>query len=172
MTIAPPPDLLASYRQVPGVVRRDVRRADGRIREHWAHAGHVIGNLGLESCSTAAPRPAACSTTTASPTTSTARRSQRPAPAAAPWALDPVPVLLASHEWAGVEIGVIQRAELLNLVLTDLYGPRELLRRGLLPAELVFGHAGFLRQCDRIRLPGSQQLFTMAVDIGRDASGR
>ena len=28
---------------------------------------------------------------------------------------------------------MVQRAELLNLVLTDLYGPRQLLRRGLLP---------------------------------------
>ena len=66
---------------------------------------------------------------------------------------------------------MIQRAELLNLVLTDLYGPRQLLRRGVLPAELVLGHAGFLRQCDQIRLPGSQQLFTFAVDLARDAVG-
>ena len=42
----------------------------------------------------------------------------------------------------------------------------------LLPAELVLGHSGFLRQCDQIRLPGNQQLFNMAVDLGRDASGR
>ena len=70
-------------------------------------------------------------------------------------------MLLSGGEWAGVELGVIQRAELLNLVLTDLYGPRQLLRRGLLPAELVFGHPGFLRQCDQIRLPGNRQLFPL-----------
>jgi uncharacterized circularly permuted ATP-grasp superfamily protein/uncharacterized alpha-E superfamily protein len=67
---------------------------------------------------------------------------------------------------------VIERAELLNLVLADLYGPRELLRRKLLPAELVLGHSGFLRACDQIRLRGSHQLFSYAADIGRDQDGR
>ena len=67
---------------------------------------------------------------------------------------------------------MIERAELLNLVLEDLYGPRELLRRGLIPPEVVFAHDGFLRQCDRIRLPGTQQLFSYAADIGRDADGQ
>jgi uncharacterized circularly permuted ATP-grasp superfamily protein len=173
MTIASPPDLLASYRQVPGVYD-EMLTAEGRVREHWAHAGHVIGNLGLDELLYRR---------------SEARRlldddgvtynvygqddpSDAPAPSVAPWALDPVPVLLASDEWADVEIGVIQRAELFNLVLTDLYGPRQLLRRGLLPAELVLGHSGFLRQCDQIRVPGSQQLFSIAVDLGRDPSGR
>jgi uncharacterized circularly permuted ATP-grasp superfamily protein len=31
-----------------------------------------------------------------------------------------VPVLLTSAEWAGIESAVIQRAELLNLILADL----------------------------------------------------
>jgi len=57
-------------------------------------------------------------------------------------------------------------------VLTDLYGPRDLLRRGLMPAELILGHPGFLRQCDQIRVPGNQQLITTAVDLARDADGR
>jgi uncharacterized circularly permuted ATP-grasp superfamily protein/uncharacterized alpha-E superfamily protein len=87
------------------------------------------------------------------------------------WRLDPLPAVLSSREWEGIETGVIERAELLNLVLEDLYGPRDLLRRGLLPPELVFGHAGFLRPCDAIRLPGNQQLFSYAADIGRDERG-
>ena len=142
MTIAPPTELLASYRQVPGSYD-EMFMSDGQAREHWAHAGNVIGNLGLEELLHRS---------------SEARRlldddgvtynvygpdgpGEAGTPSAAPWALDPVPVLLASQEWAGVELGVIQRAELLNLVLTDLYGPRDLLRRGALPAELVFGHS-------------------------------
>jgi uncharacterized circularly permuted ATP-grasp superfamily protein/uncharacterized alpha-E superfamily protein len=87
------------------------------------------------------------------------------------WRLDPLPSVLSSHEWQQIESGVIERAELLSLVLEDIYGPRDLLRRRLLPAELVFGHSGFLRACDRIRLPGAQQLFLYAVDLGRDAHG-
>jgi uncharacterized circularly permuted ATP-grasp superfamily protein/uncharacterized alpha-E superfamily protein len=88
------------------------------------------------------------------------------------WQLDPVPTLIGSREWEAIESGVIERAELLSMILEDLYGPRELLTKKLLPAELVFGSEGFLRACDGIRLPGSQQLFTYAADIGRDADGR
>jgi uncharacterized circularly permuted ATP-grasp superfamily protein/uncharacterized alpha-E superfamily protein len=172
MTIAPPSDLLVSYRQLAGMYD-EMFTTDGRIREHWEHAAHVIGNLGLDEL--LHRRSEARRLLDDDGVTYTIFGPDDAgvtAPAAAPWALDPVPVLLASNEWAGVERGLIQRAELLNLVLTDLYGPRQLLRRRVLPAELVLGHAGFLRQCDQIRLPGSQQLFTMAVDIARDASGR
>src|SRR6202020_1937019 len=88
------------------------------------------------------------------------------------WQLDPVPTLIGSREWEAIESGVIERAELLSMILEDLYGPRELLTKKLLPAELVFGSDGFLRACDGIRLPGPQQLFTYAADIGRDADGR
>jgi uncharacterized circularly permuted ATP-grasp superfamily protein/uncharacterized alpha-E superfamily protein len=87
------------------------------------------------------------------------------------WRLDPLPAVVSSREWESIETGVIERAELLNLILEDLYGPRALLRRHLLPAEVVFGHPGFLRQCDQIRLPGSQQLFSYAADLGRDEDG-
>jgi uncharacterized circularly permuted ATP-grasp superfamily protein/uncharacterized alpha-E superfamily protein len=87
------------------------------------------------------------------------------------WQLDPVPTLIGSHEWEAIESGVIERAELLSMILEDLYGPRELLSKKLLPAELVFGSDGFLRSSDGIRLPGAQQLFTYAADIGRDSDG-
>ncbi len=88
------------------------------------------------------------------------------------WLLDPVPTIVSSREWESIETGVIERAELLSMILEDLYGPRRLLRRGLLPPEVVFGHEGFLRACDQIRLPAAQQLFTYAADIGRDQDGR
>ena len=77
-----------------------------------------------------------------------------------------MPVVLLGREWATIESGVIERAELLDLVLADLYGPRELLRRRLLPPEVVFAHPGFLRACDGIRLPGEHQLFNYASDLG------
>ncbi|MFZ0385988.1 MAG: circularly permuted type 2 ATP-grasp protein [Solirubrobacteraceae bacterium] len=88
------------------------------------------------------------------------------------WQLDPVPTLIGSREWEAIESGVIERAELLSMILEDLYGPRELLTKKLIPAEVVFGSDGFLRACDGIRLPGAQQLFTYAADIGRDGDGR
>jgi uncharacterized circularly permuted ATP-grasp superfamily protein/uncharacterized alpha-E superfamily protein len=87
------------------------------------------------------------------------------------WRLDPLPMVVSSREWSRVEAGLIERAELLSLILEDLYGPRELLRRRLLPPELVLGHGGFLRACDGIKLPVAHQLFNYAADLGRDADG-
>ena len=87
------------------------------------------------------------------------------------WRLDPLPVVLDPVEWQAIEAAVAQRVEVLDLVLTDLYGPRDLLRRGVVPAEVVLGHSEFVRAADQIRLPGPRQLFMAAVDLGRDASG-
>ena len=87
------------------------------------------------------------------------------------WQLDPVPLILGSREWAELSPGLIQRAELLDRLQADLYGPRDLLRRGLIPPELVLGQAGFLRQCDGIRLPGPNQLLMASTDLVRLADG-
>ncbi|MGK2942648.1 MAG: circularly permuted type 2 ATP-grasp protein [Immundisolibacter sp.] len=89
-----------------------------------------------------------------------------------PWPLDVVPLLVGSEDWAVIEAGLVQRAELLNLILTDLYGPRDILRRGLLPPALVFGHGGFLRACQDIRLPAAHQLPLYAADLVRDGAGQ
>ena len=83
------------------------------------------------------------------------------------WQLDPVPWLIPGKEWFEIESGLLQRAELLNLILTDLYGPRELIRKGLLPLELIYNHGGFLRACDQVRLSGSHQLVMYAADLAR-----
>jgi uncharacterized circularly permuted ATP-grasp superfamily protein/uncharacterized alpha-E superfamily protein len=88
------------------------------------------------------------------------------------WRLDPMPVVLGSREWAAIEGGLIERAELLDLVLADLYGARDLLRRRLIPPEVVLGHPGFLHACDGIRLPGEHQLFSYAADLGHTGDGR
>lgn len=89
-----------------------------------------------------------------------------------PWALDLLPNLIPSGEWQAIAAGVAQRAELLNRVLADLYGPQELLREGLLPAELVFGHNNFLWPCQGMQVPGNSWLHLYAVDLARAPDGR
>jgi uncharacterized circularly permuted ATP-grasp superfamily protein/uncharacterized alpha-E superfamily protein len=88
-----------------------------------------------------------------------------------PWPLDPLPMLMDSGEWADIESGLIQRAELLNLLLKDLYGPRTLIRQGILPAELVFGQQGFLHACDGLPLP-DHALTLYASDLARGPDGQ
>ena len=89
-----------------------------------------------------------------------------------PWELDPIPFVMSSQEWAGIESGLVQRAEVLNLVLKDLYGPRDLIRKGLLPLELIYGHGGFLRPCAGAGFHSAHPLVLYAADLGRAPDGR
>lgn len=92
--------------------------------------------------------------------------------AAKTWELDPIPMLIPSDEWSVIESGLIERAELLNLVLKDIYGARELLRQAVIPPEIIYGHPGFLRQCQDISMPGEHQLTMHAADMVRGPDGR
>ncbi len=74
-------------------------------------------------------------------------------------------------EWARLDAALVQRAELLDAVLHDLYGPRRLLDDRLLPATVVLGHPGFLRAVDGLRTPGGRELVLTATDLVRDATG-
>ena len=88
------------------------------------------------------------------------------------WQLDPVPLLLSSSEWAGLETGLMQRAELLNLILQDLYGPRSLISKGIIPPDLVYADPSFLRPCV-VSTPGNPPALTLyAADLVRSTDGR
>jgi len=88
-----------------------------------------------------------------------------------PWPLDPLPVMIDEQEWIDLEERLRQRAELLDAIFTDLTTERRLLASGLLPAEIVLAHPGFLRAADGITIPGRHQLFLHAADIVRNADG-
>lgn len=88
-----------------------------------------------------------------------------------PWRLDPAPVVIDEDEWSRLEAGIAQRAELLDAVLQDLYGPRRLLTDTLLPPTAAVAHPGFLRAVDGLRLPGGRELVLTATDLARDDDG-
>jgi uncharacterized circularly permuted ATP-grasp superfamily protein/uncharacterized alpha-E superfamily protein len=92
-----------------------------------------------------------------------------PAPHAALRALDPIPHLLNAPEWANLEAGLRQRARLLDQLLADVYGPRRLVERGVLPGEVVYAYPGFLRPCAGLPVP--RRLVTAAVDLARGPDG-
>ncbi len=89
-----------------------------------------------------------------------------------PWELDLLPLVIPPDEWAGIERAVVQRATLLNRILCDVYGEQKLIAEGLLPAPLVYGHAGFLRPCGGIKAPGNTMLHLYAADLARSPDGR
>ena len=56
---------------------------------------------------------------------------------------DIIPRVLTRPEWATLERGLIQRARTLNAYLADIYGARECVRAGIVPAELVLQNPQF-----------------------------
>src|SRR5260221_7514858 len=88
------------------------------------------------------------------------------------WELDVLPMILPQEEWSAVEAGIVQRATLLNKVLIDVYGEQRLLKEGLLPPALVYGHAGYLRPCRGIKHAGDVMLHFYAADLASSADGR
>jgi uncharacterized circularly permuted ATP-grasp superfamily protein/uncharacterized alpha-E superfamily protein len=92
--------------------------------------------------------------------------------AARPWSLELLPQLIEAADWAIIEAGVRQRAELLERVLEDLYGPQTLLHSGLLPPALLLRHPGWLRPMVGARPAGGQRLLIVAFDLARGPDGR
>ena len=89
-----------------------------------------------------------------------------------PWQLDPLPLLIDHREWRELEAGLKQRAQLLNALLADLYGPQKLIADGVVPAELAFGHPNFLWAAHGTRPHGDTWLHLYAADLARAPDGR
>jgi uncharacterized circularly permuted ATP-grasp superfamily protein/uncharacterized alpha-E superfamily protein len=87
------------------------------------------------------------------------------------WQLDPMPHVIDAASWAQLDMGLAQRAELLNAVLADLYGPQALLSEGIVPAAVVFGHSGFVRAMARPSATDPHPLLLASADLGRSADG-
>ena len=88
-----------------------------------------------------------------------------------PWSLELLPLLIEPEDWAEIEPGLVQRAELLEAVLADLYGARQLLHKGLLPPALLLRHPGYVRAMHGARPAGGQRLLIVAFDIARGPDG-
>lgn len=87
------------------------------------------------------------------------------------WPLSHVPVILEEREWSGICEGLAERADLLEAVLADLYGPGRLVAEGHLPAELVAGNAQWLRPMVGVEPRGGNFLHYLAFEIGRSPDG-
>jgi len=154
------------YRSPPGLLD-DTRAADGGTKPQWNYLLDSLRNLGPEVLRERDLK---------------ARRILRDDGATYnlfgqqdisgnSWELDPVPYIIGSEDWNLIEAGLLERAELFNLILRDFYGPRTLLRHGALPPEALFCHGGFLRACQGLKMPGDHELIMHAADMVRRADG-
>ncbi|MEO7887250.1 MAG: circularly permuted type 2 ATP-grasp protein, partial [Polaromonas sp.] len=89
-----------------------------------------------------------------------------------PWSLDLFPMMVSAADWTQIEAGIQQRARLLDRVMADIYGPQELLSKGLLPSALVHAHPGYLRGMQGVQPAGGTYLHIAAFDIAHGPDGR
>jgi uncharacterized circularly permuted ATP-grasp superfamily protein/uncharacterized alpha-E superfamily protein len=88
------------------------------------------------------------------------------------WPLSHLPLLIDETEWRQLSAGIIQRAQLLELVLSDLYGEGKLVAEGAIPAAAIAGSPEYLRAVCGIKPPGGRYLSLYAADVGRGPDGR
>src|SRR6476661_5284085 len=88
------------------------------------------------------------------------------------WPLSHLPLLIDETEWQQLSAGIAQRAQLLELVLRDLYGEGRLVADGAIPAAAIAGSSEYLRPVCGVKPPGGRHLHLYAADVGRGPDGR
>ncbi|EAQ05037.1 hypothetical protein OB2597_07125 [Pseudooceanicola batsensis HTCC2597] len=87
------------------------------------------------------------------------------------WPLSNIPVLLHETEWNEICRGLAQRANLLESVMADLYGPGRLLTGGHLPPRLITENSHWKRPMVGVQPRGGHYLHFLAFEIGRSPDG-
>lgn len=165
-TTRPPEDLLAAYRPPAGVVD-EMLDESGQVRPAWHRlvaSLEQIGSDGLAKQTEQARRLLRDNGVTYNVFGESSGEDR-------PWELDCVPMLITSGEWNRISEGLTQRAALLNLILVDLYGRQDLLRQGVLPADIVLGNSEYLLPCRDVRVPNDCYLHLYAAHLGRGSDG-
>ena len=86
-----------------------------------------------------------------------------------PFPFDTIPRIVAAEQWAELRTGLIQRAKALDAFLHDVYGPREIVRDGVVPAWVIDRAPGLLPLAALIDQP--VRAHVSGMDLVHDADG-
>ncbi|MBZ9791534.1 circularly permuted type 2 ATP-grasp protein [Rhizobium sp. 3T7] len=87
------------------------------------------------------------------------------------WPLSHVPVLIDAREWEAVSAGLVQRADLLEAIVADIYGQNRLVEDGVLPPALIAANPEYQRPLVGVTPAGGHYLHFCAFEIGRGPDG-
>ncbi|HEX2941985.1 MAG TPA: circularly permuted type 2 ATP-grasp protein [Rhodopila sp.] len=150
---------------MPDLPMDEMADGAGRARPHWRTLLGTISSLGHE---TLAQRARLLDQTFEEEGVTAILPGER----TVHWRCDPIPLILSAAEFAGLEAGLVQRAELLEGILADVYGAQTLLAEGLIPPDLVYNNAAFLRPCrDADGQRRERYLWFYAADMLRGPDG-
>ncbi len=80
---------------------------------------------------------------------------------------DVLPRILSAREWDLLRRGLEQRVKALNLFIKDVYGPRDVLRAGVIPADLVYQNPVFRPEMNGQKVPHDIYVHIAGIDIVR-----
>jgi uncharacterized circularly permuted ATP-grasp superfamily protein len=80
---------------------------------------------------------------------------------------DVLPRILAAAEWELVRKGLEQRLNAINRFVADIYGRREILKAGIIPADLIFQNPVFRPEMNGKRVPHDIYVHIGGIDIVR-----
>ncbi|RBW47938.1 circularly permuted type 2 ATP-grasp protein [Psychromonas sp. B3M02] len=87
------------------------------------------------------------------------------------WPFDIIPRTIGKKEWQGVEVGLKQRVEALNLFIDDLYHDQKIIKDGIFPKGLLEKSVNFRQQCVGITPPNKIWAHICGSDLVRDGKG-
>ncbi|MCC6697896.1 MAG: circularly permuted type 2 ATP-grasp protein [Candidatus Hydrogenedentes bacterium] len=157
---------LAAYAKLPHLYDELVD-ARGRIRDQWDGFLQVLD--GLSPAEFARRRAQAATIIEENGVTYNVYGD--PQGLTRPWSMDLAPQILAPADWQAIEKGMQQRAALLSLILSDLYGVQTLLREKRVPPEFVYANPAFLRPCHGLIEPANGLLHLYSADMTRGPNG-
>jgi uncharacterized circularly permuted ATP-grasp superfamily protein len=88
-----------------------------------------------------------------------------------PYELDPLPLMVGREEWDRISEGLSQRMQLLEAIISDIYGPQKLLENGLIPPDLIFSNRAYQPQVKGAQPVGGKFLLTVSSDLIRMPDG-
>jgi len=89
-----------------------------------------------------------------------------------PWRCDLLPHVFAAQDWALIVRGFRQRLHAFELFLADVYGPRDILRAGVVPIHAVLGSPHYQHAVSGLPLPHGRFLHLSGMCLARDAKGQ
>jgi uncharacterized circularly permuted ATP-grasp superfamily protein len=88
-----------------------------------------------------------------------------------PWPMDLIPRIITAHEWTGIEAGIKQRVQALELFLDDIYNDANILEDGVIPRHLIVTSSHFHRQVHGFSPSNGVRVHVAGVDLVRNQAG-
>jgi uncharacterized circularly permuted ATP-grasp superfamily protein len=84
---------------------------------------------------------------------------------------DPIPRIISAEDFKGIEKGLIQRVDALNMFLFDIYHEKNIIRDGIVPEDFVYISSGYLPQCEGITPPNKIYSHISGIDLVQGNDG-